>query len=60
MFSVSAEPVIAFVDAFITDPAANADLLGRTVTGILLGFGPTVLGNLRTVLYRWVSDGAAN
>lgn len=36
--------------------AANADLLGRTVTGILLGFGPTVLGNLRTVLYRWVSD----
>jgi hypothetical protein len=36
--------------------AANADLLGRTVTGIMLGFGPTVLGNLRTVLYRWVSD----
>jgi Dyp-type peroxidase family len=36
--------------------AANADLLGRTVTGIMLGFGPTVLGNLRVLLYRWVSD----
>lgn len=38
----------------VTD--ANADLLGRTVTGVMLGFGPTVLGNLRTVLYRWVND----
>jgi hypothetical protein len=36
--------------------AANADLLGRTVTGVMLGFGPTVLGNLRTVLGRWVVD----
>jgi hypothetical protein len=36
--------------------AANADLLGRTVTGVMLGFGPTVLGNLRTVLGRWVAD----
>jgi hypothetical protein len=33
---------------------ANADLLGRTVAGIMLGFAPTVLGNLRTVLHRWV------
>lgn len=39
-----------------TVTAANADLLGRTVTGIMLGFGPTVLANLRAVLYRWVSD----
>lgn len=38
----------------VTD--ANADLLGRTVTGVMLGFGPTVLGNLRTVLGRWVLD----
>lgn len=37
-----------------TVTAANADLLGRTVTGVMLGFGPTVLGNLRTVLGRWV------
>lgn len=36
--------------------AANADLLGRTLTGVMLGFGPTVLGNLRTVLGRWVMD----
>jgi hypothetical protein len=36
--------------------AANADLLGRTLTGVMLGFGPTVLGNLRTVLGRWVVD----
>lgn len=39
-----------------TVTAANADLLGRTVTGIMLGFGPTVLANLRAVLYRWVND----
>ena len=41
-----------------TVTTANADLLGRTVTGVMLGFGPTVLGNLRTVLFRWVNSGA--
>ena len=39
-----------------TVTAANADLLGRTVTGIMLGFGPTVLANLRSLLYRWVNE----
>jgi hypothetical protein len=44
------------VDKIVKDPAMKAepDLAARTVAGVMLGFPPTVLGNLVTVLVRWV------
>jgi Dyp-type peroxidase family len=35
---------------------ADDDLLARTIAGVMMGFLPTVDGNLRSVLYQWMDD----
>lgn len=45
----------ALFDAFPADPAGN-DLLARTFIGVLMGFLPTVDGNLRSCLHEWIAD----
>ncbi|KRR26168.1 hypothetical protein CQ14_21005 [Bradyrhizobium lablabi] len=42
----------ALSDAFSTDPA----LLTSTLIGVMMGFLPTVDGNIRGALFEWVSD----
>ena len=44
----------ALFDAF-PDPDDN-ERLTRTLIGVMMGFLPTVDGNLRSALYEWVSD----
>jgi hypothetical protein len=63
-----AEAVKAFLKAGVPANAAltkaivdamqgeAADLQARTVAGVMLGFPPTVLGNLVTVLMRWTAS----
>ncbi|HZE92043.1 MAG TPA: hypothetical protein VE029_10125, partial [Rhizobacter sp.] len=41
--------------AFADTPASNA-LLASTFVGVLMGFLPTVDGNLRGTLYEWMND----
>ena len=36
---------------------ADDDQLARTIVGAMMGFLPTVDGNLRSVLYDWMDDG---
>ena len=38
------------------DAISDDDRLARTIVGVLMGFLPTVDGNLRSVLYEWVDD----
>lgn len=37
---------------------ADDDLLARTLVGVMIGFVPTVLGNLRSVLVQWLNTGS--
>jgi Dyp-type peroxidase family len=39
------------------NPQAAADLVGRTLVGVMMGFLPTVDGNLRGALFDWLDDG---
>lgn len=61
--------VLAFVGAARASPSAqgrigselfkafsNDDRLASTLIGVMMGFLPTVDGNLRGVLYEWVND----
>jgi len=43
------------VDALATEARFDADLIPRTLTGVMLGFPPTVQGNLISSLAAWVS-----
>lgn len=42
-------------DAFPNNAVGN-NLLARTFIGVLMGFLPTVDGNLRATLYEWIND----
>lgn len=37
-------------------PSEKVDLIARTLIGVMMGFLPTVDGNLRSCLYEWVND----
>lgn len=65
------EKVLGFVRAKRAQPAAQGrlgqplfaafaddDKLATTLIGVMMGFLPTVDGNLRGVLYEWVHDGS--
>lgn len=52
--NLSAKLTAAIVAAL---PGEDTDLRSRTVTGVLLGFPPTVIGNLLTVLASWNKRG---
>lgn len=46
----------ALFRAFPVDPEDEKSLLARTLIGVMMGFLPTVDGNLRGLLYEWVND----
>jgi hypothetical protein len=56
------EPLAKAVFGLVTPPSARdrspkeADLIARTLIGVMMGFLPTVDGNLRSCLYEWVND----
>ena len=47
----------AAIEAIKPNPG-DADLVARTVVGAMLGFPPTVFGNLRNVAAAWLQPGA--
>jgi hypothetical protein len=47
----------AALHALEPDEADAQDLVARTLVGVMMGFLPTVDGNLRGVLFDWLDDG---
>jgi hypothetical protein len=47
----------AAVHALEPDEADAQDLVARTLVGVMMGFLPTVDGNLRGLLFDWLDDG---
>ena len=48
----------ALFDAIPPDADDEKERLSRTLIGVMMGFLPTVDGNLRGVLFEWISDGS--
>jgi Dyp-type peroxidase family len=55
---VKLPPVAAAIQGAIVAAGGDADLVARTVAGAMLGFAPTVFGNLRNVATAWLQTGA--
>ena len=49
-------PLTQVIVQAIAEIGGSEEQIANTVTGIMLGFPPTVYGNLRSVLARWVAE----